>query len=117
MGKAGDIQAELQAIILDNNLDVLPYQQELLRELPDNDVLTDIDIKDREDWRHECIFTIDPATAVDLDDAVSCKILNNGNYEVIECIQFNRSYKPRLFLQALISAYIFFLILDWSTHI
>ena len=37
----------------------------------------------REDWRPECVFTIDPDTAVDLDDAVSCKLLENGNYEVI----------------------------------
>lgn len=55
-----------------------------MEELPDSDyILTDADKKDREDWRHECIFTIDPATAVDMDDAISCKILDNGNYEVI----------------------------------
>lgn len=52
--------------------------------LPGSDyVLTDSDLQDREDLRHECIFTIDPATAVDIDDAVSCKVLDNGNYEVI----------------------------------
>lgn len=83
VGKVGEMQAELQAIILEHNLDVWPYQKELLEELPDSDdILTD-DIKDREDWRNECVFTIDPATAVDLDDAVSCKLLDNGNYEVI----------------------------------
>lgn len=46
-------------------------------------MLTEDDIMGREDWRHECVFTIDPDTAVDLDDAVSCKLLENGNYEVI----------------------------------
>ncbi|PSN56992.1 hypothetical protein C0J52_04242 [Blattella germanica] len=30
----------------------------------------------------ECIFTIDPLTARDLDDAVSCKRLENGNFLV-----------------------------------
>nr|CAD7458063.1 unnamed protein product [Timema tahoe] len=30
----------------------------------------------------ECIFTIDPLTARDLDDAVSCKELKNGNLEI-----------------------------------
>lgn len=36
----------------------------------------------REDLRDECIFTIDPETAKDLDDAVSCKELPNGNLKV-----------------------------------
>lgn len=84
VGKVGEIEAELRALILEHNLDVLPYQEELLEELPDSDyILTDDDMKDREDWRHECVFTIDPPAAVDLDDAISCKILDNGNYEVI----------------------------------
>lgn len=29
-------------------------------------------------FREECIFTIDPATARDLDDALSCKQLSDG---------------------------------------
>jgi DIS3-like exonuclease 2 len=33
-------------------------------------------------FREECIFTIDPLTARDLDDAVSCKKLNNGNFKI-----------------------------------
>lgn len=36
----------------------------------------------RRDLTDMCIFTIDPATARDLDDAVSCRQLPNGNYEV-----------------------------------
>lgn len=83
VGKIGEIEAELQAIILEHNLDISPYEIELLEELPASDyILTDADMMDREDWKHECVFTIDPATAVDMDDAVSCKVLDNGNYEV-----------------------------------
>ena len=33
-------------------------------------------------FRDECIFTIDPLTARDLDDAVSCKQLDNGNFKI-----------------------------------
>jgi Exoribonuclease R len=33
-------------------------------------------------FRDECIFTIDPLTARDLDDAVSCKELDNGNFKI-----------------------------------
>uniref|UniRef100_A0A2I3GU05 DIS3-like exonuclease 2 n=1 Tax=Nomascus leucogenys TaxID=61853 RepID=A0A2I3GU05_NOMLE len=34
------------------------------------------------DYRKDCIFTIDPSTARDLDDALSCKPLADGNFEV-----------------------------------
>lgn len=84
IGKSGELNPELQAIILENNLDISPYQETLLKGLPGSDyILTETDMKDREDWRNECIFTIDPKTAVDVDDAVSCKVLDNGNYKVI----------------------------------
>ena len=32
----------------------------------------------RRDFRKECVFTIDPATARDLDDALSVKPLGDG---------------------------------------
>nr|XP_012226753.1 PREDICTED: DIS3-like exonuclease 2 [Linepithema humile] len=83
VGKVGEIEAELRTILLENNLDISPYKEELLKGLPgSNYVLTESDLQDREDWRHECIFTIDPATAVDIDDAISCKVLDNGNCEI-----------------------------------
>ncbi|XP_020288243.1 DIS3-like exonuclease 2 [Pseudomyrmex gracilis] len=83
VGEVNEINAEMEAIILSNNLDISPYPTDLLQELPDqNYILTRDDMKDREDWRHECVFTIDPANAVDLDDALSCKVLSNGNYEI-----------------------------------
>ncbi|CAL7941200.1 unnamed protein product [Xylocopa violacea] len=83
VGSIGDIRAESNAILLERDLDVTPYSPEVIEGLPDSDYcLTENDLKDREDWRHECVFTIDPDTAVDLDDAISCKLLENGNYEI-----------------------------------
>ncbi|XP_077263222.1 DIS3-like exonuclease 2 [Temnothorax americanus] len=83
VGKGGEIDTELKAIILENNLDISPYRETLLKGLPTSDyTLTEADLKNREDWRRECIFTIDPATAVDIDDALSCKVLDNENYEI-----------------------------------
>jgi len=32
----------------------------------------------RRDFTQECIFTIDPSTARDLDDALHCKKLDDG---------------------------------------
>lgn len=83
IGPAGEMSTETSVILLEHNLDVTPYDKELTKDLPNEDYqLTDEDTKDREDWRNECIFTIDPESAVDLDDAVSCKLLENGNYEI-----------------------------------
>ncbi|KZC11857.1 DIS3-like exonuclease 2, partial [Dufourea novaeangliae] len=83
VGSAGEISAESSAILLERGLDVTPYNQEMIQSLPNRDyLLTENDIKDREDWRKECVFTIDPDTASDLDDAVSCKLLENENYEI-----------------------------------
>lgn len=33
-------------------------------------------------YRNRCVFTIDPPGAKDLDDALSCRILPNNNFEV-----------------------------------
>lgn len=84
LGTAGDMEVELNAILLENNINIEPFNKELLKELPSaENILTSTDIKEREDWRNVCVFTIDPVTAVDLDDAISCTVLKNGNYEVI----------------------------------
>ncbi|WAR14584.1 DI3L2-like protein [Mya arenaria] len=55
-------------------LDCLP--QNLPWSIPEEE------FEEREDFRKCCIFTIDPATARDLDDALSCEDLGNGRYKV-----------------------------------
>jgi ribonuclease R len=40
------------------------------------------EIERRQDLRAECCFTIDPEDAKDFDDAVSIKMLGDGNYEL-----------------------------------
>lgn len=59
------------------------YSKEYLDELaaiPDK--VTDEDIKGRLDLRNDVIFTIDSESTKDMDDAISIKILDNGNYEL-----------------------------------
>lgn len=83
LGTIGNLEVELNAILLEYDINIKPFSDRLLEELPSSEnILTSSDIKEREDWRHLCVFTIDPATAVDLDDAVSCTVMSNGNYEV-----------------------------------
>jgi DIS3-like exonuclease 2 len=36
----------------------------------------------REDLRRRCVFTIDKSGTADIDDALSCEELSNGNYEI-----------------------------------
>lgn len=83
LGKCGDLIIENKAILIDNNLDPTPYSQEIIDSLPKTPfVIPDEEYSKRKDLRESCIFTIDPSTARDLDDAVSCKELPNGNFEV-----------------------------------
>jgi len=45
-----------------------------------SDQIPETEINRRLDWREELTFTIDPIDSKDFDDAVSLKILENGNY-------------------------------------
>lgn len=59
------------------------YSKEYLDELaaiPDK--VTDEDIKGRLDLRNDVIFTIDSESTKDMDDAISIKVLDNGNYQL-----------------------------------
>lgn len=53
---------------------------EELKYIPDS-VLKD-EVLDRLDLRNEMIFTIDGVNTKDMDDAISLKLLDNGNYEL-----------------------------------
>ncbi|HEX8314613.1 MAG TPA: ribonuclease R [Flavisolibacter sp.] len=46
------------------------------------DVISEAEIKKRRDFREVLTFTIDPVDAKDFDDALSIRVLKNGNYEI-----------------------------------
>ena len=46
------------------------------------DVIAGDEIKKRKDFREILTFTIDPVDAKDFDDALSIRVLKNGNYEI-----------------------------------
>lgn len=46
------------------------------------DVIAEDEIKKRKDFRDVLTFTIDPVDAKDFDDALSIRVLKNGNYEI-----------------------------------
>ena len=80
IGRVNDLSAETKAILQENNLDVGQFQKAIERYVPE--YIPAEEYEKREDMRRLCTFTIDPATARDLDDAVSCRRLPNGNFEV-----------------------------------
>lgn len=83
IGKCGELEVENQSILVEYDLDVSPYSEAIINSLPSSPFqIPKEEIEKREDLRDECIFTIDPLTARDLDDALSCKLLKNGNFEI-----------------------------------
>ncbi len=82
LGKPGDHNTEIHSILLEYNL---PYKfpekvKDDAAKLPIK--ITEKEIAKRRDFRDVLTFTIDPKTAKDFDDALSFKILENGNYEI-----------------------------------
>ena len=82
LGKPGDHDTEMHSILVEYNL---PYKfskevEEDAAKLPIE--ITEKEIAKRRDFRDILTFTIDPKTAKDFDDALSFKILENGNYEI-----------------------------------
>ncbi|KAG6442299.1 hypothetical protein O3G_MSEX002185 [Manduca sexta] len=83
IGQLGDMMSETKAILAQNDLDVRPYGPEVREYYPSLDyIIPEEEIKLREDCRQLCVFSIDPFNCRDIDDAMSCKELEDGNFEV-----------------------------------
>lgn len=83
LGQTGDLKVETLSILREFCLDTTVFSEQLKAEhLTLNTEISTEELNYRADLRSECIFTIDPETARDLDDAVSVKCLPNDIYEV-----------------------------------
>ncbi|KAM8710960.1 hypothetical protein ACLKA7_017573 [Drosophila subpalustris] len=84
VGRVGNLDDELKAILFHNSLrDVVPFEErfnEMYAE-PAPQIGPE-DLMQRRDMRQSCVFTIDPLTARDLDDALSIEQLAENVYEV-----------------------------------
>jgi len=72
----------MKEIILENGFPI-GFSDEVIEaseRLPD--VLSSEEIEKRKDFRNILTFTIDPVDAKDFDDAISFRVLKNGNYEI-----------------------------------
>ena len=82
LGKPGEHNTEIHAILAEYGLPSdFPIEVEAEANKIDTSI-TEEEIKKRRDLRNVLTFTIDPKDAKDFDDALSFKVLDNGNYEI-----------------------------------
>jgi len=82
LGNSRDIKTLTEAIIFEHNIEK-DFSPESLAEADSfPEEISDTDISGRLDLTDEVIFTIDGDDARDFDDAVSLKMLENGNFEL-----------------------------------
>lgn len=82
LGVPGEHETEMQSILAESGLPSdFPQEVEDFANKIDTKI-DKIEIKKRRDMRNTLTFTIDPKDAKDFDDALSFKILENGNYEI-----------------------------------
>jgi len=82
LGMPGDHDTEIHSILLEYGL---PYKFPENVEAEAGEIPLEIseeEILKRRDMRKDLTFTIDPKDAKDFDDALSFKVLENGNYEI-----------------------------------
>ena len=82
LGASGSHELEMQSILIHNGFN-LAFPENVIDEcknLPDE--ITEEEIASRKDFRNITTFTIDPITAKDFDDALSIRVLENGNTEI-----------------------------------
>ena len=82
LGKPGEHNTEIHAILAEYGLpSEFPPEVEAFAENIDT-TIQESEIAKRRDMRQTLTFTIDPKDAKDFDDALSFKVLDNGNFEI-----------------------------------
>ncbi|CAI6003897.1 unnamed protein product, partial [Closterium sp. NIES-64] len=87
LGDIGDRETESELLLMENDIDARPFSQQVLACLPPLPwSVSPADVTDprtkREDLRHVRVFSVDPIGCRDIDDALHCVPLPNGNFDV-----------------------------------
>ncbi|KAF5206562.1 Dis3-like exonuclease [Thalictrum thalictroides] len=78
-GRGGEIEPQIAAILFENAICHMEFSAELLSNLPEGSWQVPLEeLESRKDLRNLCTFTIDPARAADLDDALSVERVSDG---------------------------------------
>ena len=83
LGEIGDKDTENEVLLLENDIPHQSFSATVLADLPQMPWnITEDDINARRDLRHLDICSVDPPGCTDIDDALHCQQLANGNFEV-----------------------------------
>ncbi|XP_059142124.1 exosome complex exonuclease RRP44-like [Physella acuta] len=83
LGGVGDKETENEVLLLEHDVPHSKFSEAVLSFLPKMPwTITEDDLKRRRDLRHLDICSVDPPGCTDIDDALHCRKLENGNYEV-----------------------------------
>ena len=84
LGDASKLNIQIEALLIENDITHNnDFSQDSLACLPLEDWrIPEEEYTARRDLTKECIFTIDPSTARDMDDALHCKKLDADTFEV-----------------------------------
>lgn len=85
IGKIGDPETESEVVMIENDINSRPFSAQVLACLPSLPwSLSSADVNDpnRDDLRHVRVFSVDPPGCKDIDDALHCTLLSNGNFEL-----------------------------------
>ncbi|KAK9164738.1 hypothetical protein Syun_005640 [Stephania yunnanensis] len=85
IGEIGDRDTESEVVLIENDIDSRPFSTQVLACLPPlpwSVSSEDLDSSNRQDLRHLRVFSVDPPGCKDIDDALHCTALPNGNFEV-----------------------------------
>ena len=85
VGQEGVLATETNMILHEFSVDTRPFSQRVLSCLPKEGKdwrISDEEAAKRWDLRHLDVCSVDPPGCKDIDDALHCIVLPNGNYEV-----------------------------------
>lgn len=83
LGSAGEKDTEEEVLLLEHDVPHQAFSQAVLSFLPKMPwIITPEDMAQRQDLRHLTVCSVDPPGCTDIDDALHCRELDNGNLEV-----------------------------------
>ncbi|CAE7079676.1 unnamed protein product [Rhizoctonia solani] len=83
LGPIGNVEVETSALLKDCNFPTEEFTDNVTKCLPPLPwTIPEREYETRRDFRSERVFTIDPATAKDMDDALHVQVNDDGTYDV-----------------------------------
>ncbi|CAG2110448.1 unnamed protein product [Medioppia subpectinata] len=99
VGAAGTKETETEVILLENDIPHMEFSNDVMKCLPKEGRewrLSEEDLVNRTDLRGEAICSVDPPGCTDIDDALHCKDIGNGLFEIgVHIADVSHFIKPK----------------------